>query len=187
MPSYIRLLLTCLALVLGSVAAGAADRATPEPPYVPFVPTPDEVVEEMLEIAGVTTADVVYDLGSGDGRIVIAAASKFGAHGVGIEIDPARVRDAADAAEQAGVSHLVRFIEGDLFTADISEATVVTLYLLPDVNRLLLPKLLSELRPGPRIVSHNYDLGDWPPEKTVGVSRGTVYYWVVPPKFRHAQ
>ncbi len=149
-------------------------------PYVPFVPTPEGVVVEMLEIAHVGPHDVVYDLGSGDGRIVIAAASRFGARGVGIEIDPNRVREARQYADQAGVSDRVNFVEGDFFAADLSEATVVTLYLLPDVNRLLVPKLLAELRPGTRIVSHNYDLGDWPPEKTVGVTRGTVYYWVVP-------
>jgi SAM-dependent methyltransferase len=175
------------AVFVGCLSAGAAEEAATDLPYVPFVPTPEEVVDEMLEVAHVTIGDVVYDLGSGDGRIVIAAASRFGAHGVGIEIDPERVREARDNAEQAGVSQLVRFVEGDFFAADISEATVVTLYLLPDVNRLLLPKLLSELRPGTRIVSHNYDLGDWPPDKTIGVSRGTVYYWVIPPRVREKE
>ncbi len=161
---------------------GAAEETGPDGPYVPYVPTPPEVVEEMLEIAHVTARDIVYDLGSGDGRIIIAAAKRFRARGVGIEIDPELVREAMENASQAGVSHLVRFVQGDLFTADIQEASVVTLYLLPEVNRLLLTKLLEELRPGTRIVSYKYDLGEWPPEKTVRVSRGTVYYWVVPPR-----
>jgi len=161
---------------------GAARAAEPgfEPPYVPYVATPEAVVDEMLELARVDSADVVYDLGSGDGRIVIAAAKRFGARGVGIEIDPERVREARENAREAGVEDRVQFIEGDFFTADIREATVVTLYLLPEVNRALLPKLLAELRPGTRIVSHNYDFGDWTPEKTLGASRGTIYYWRVP-------
>ena len=175
-------LLVWVGFLLIAVRPLAAEMSPGELPYVPFVPTPDEVVNEMLEIVQVGPADIVYDLGSGDGRIVIAAASRFGARGVGIEIDPEHVRESTEYASQAGVSHLVRFVEGDFFTADISEATVVTLYLLPEVNRQLLPKLLSDLRPGTRIVSHNYDFGDWPPEKIVGVSRGTVYYWVIPPK-----
>jgi SAM-dependent methyltransferase len=164
--------------LLGTAAGGMSLDGLP---YVPFVPTPEAVVDEMLEIARVSAADIVYDLGSGDGRIVIAAAKRFGARGVGVEIDPELIREATENAEQAGVTHRVRFVEGDFFTADIREATVVTLYLLPEVNRQLLPKLLAELRPGTRIVSYKYDLGDWAPEKTVRVSRGTVYYWVVPP------
>jgi len=175
---------------LASIVAGVlalcllyrSAAAEEQPPYVPYVATPDTVVEEMLELAEVNSNDVVYDLGSGDGRIVIAAARRFGARGVGIEIDPERVREAMENASQAGVEHLVRFIEGDFFAADIHEATVVTLYLLPEVNRQLLPKLLRELRPGTRIVSHNYDFGDWTPEKTLGASRGTLYYWRIPPR-----
>ena len=178
--------LLAVALVAAPSAAiegtGPTGETRPEEPYVPYVPTPPEVVGEMLEIAHVTARDIIYDLGSGDGRIVIAAAERFGARGVGIEIDPERVREAAENASQAGVAHLVRFVQGDLFAADIQEASVVTLYLLPEVNRLLLTKLLAELRPGTRIVSYKYDLGDWSPEKTVRVSRGTVYYWVVPPR-----
>ena len=149
-------------------------------PDAPYAPTPERVVQEMLEIAGVDSTDIVYDLGSGDGRIVIAAAARFGARGVGIEIDPELVRQAADYAERGGVAHLARFVEGDFFAVDLREATVVTLYLLPEVNRRLLPKLLAELRPGTRIVSYRYPLGDWPPDRTVRVSRGTVYVWVVP-------
>ena len=167
------------------VTAGAV-TGQDEPPYVPFVPMPEEVVQEMLEIAQVSARDIVYDLGSGDGRIVIAAAKRFGARAVGIEIDPDLVRDSIADADQAGVSHLVRFIEGDIFAMHISPATVVTLFLLPEFNRRLLPKLLAELRPGTRIVSYKYPLGDWAPEKTVPVSRGTVYSWVVPPHARQS-
>lgn len=151
-------------------------------PYVPYVSTPEGVVDEMLQIAQVGAKDIVYDLGSGDGRIVIAAAKRFGARGVGVEINPDLVREATQNAGQAGVASLVRFVEGDFFLVNLREATVVTLYLLPEVNRLLLPKLLTELRPGTRIVSYKYDLGAWAPQKTVSVSRGTVYYWVVPPR-----
>jgi SAM-dependent methyltransferase len=161
-----------------------AEKSLDELPYVPYVSTPEAVVDEMLEIAKVGAKDIVYDLGSGDGRIVIAAARRFGARGVGIEIDPDLIRESNENAGQAGVAHLVRFVEGDFFIADLHEATVVTLYLLPEVNRQLLPKLRAELRPGTRIVSYKYDLGDWAPEKTVRVSRGTVYYWVVPPGAR---
>jgi SAM-dependent methyltransferase len=161
-----------------------AEKSLDELPYVPYVSTPEAVVDEMLEIAKVGAKDIVYDLGSGDGRIVIAAAKRFGARGVGIEIDPDLIRESNENAGQAGVAHLVRFVEGDFFIADLHEATVVTLYLLPEVNRQLLPKLRAELRPGTRIVSYKYDLGDWAPEKTVRVSRGTVYYWVVPPGAR---
>ncbi len=146
---------------------------------VPYVPTPDEVVDEMLRVANVTKDDVVYDLGSGDGRIVIAAALRYGARGVGIDIDPARIQEANENARAAGVAHLVRFIQGDIFEADLRQATVVTMYLLPEVNMRLRPKLLG-LRPGTRIVSHNYDLGDWKPEKRLSVKTHSVYYWRVP-------
>ncbi len=177
-------LLASLAFAFLSPLLAAAANGLEEEPYVPYVPTPDAVVEEMLEIAKVSAMDIVYDLGSGDGRIVIAAAKRFGARGVGIEINPDLIREANENAGQAGVAHLVRFVEGDFFAADLREATVVTLYLLPEVNRQLLPKLLAELQPGTRIVSYKYDLGDWAPEKTVRVSRGTVYYWVIPPRAR---
>jgi len=147
---------------------------------VPFVPTPEKVVERMLDIAQVGPNDVVYDLGSGDGRIVIAAAKKHGARGVGIDIDPERIREARANARSAGVSSRVEFREGDLFKADLSQATVVTLYLLSSVNLQLRPKLLSELKPGTRIVSHAFDMGDWKPLRTEKVGSSTVYYWVVP-------
>ena len=147
---------------------------------VPFVPTPEKVVDKMLEVAKVGPKDVVYDLGSGDGRIIIAAAKKYGARGVGIDIDPDRVREARDNARRAGVTNRVEFRQGDLFQADIAEATVVTIYLLSGINMKLRPKLLAELKPGTRIVSHAFDMGDWKPHATEKVGTSTVYYWVVP-------
>jgi SAM-dependent methyltransferase len=184
-PPLVLVLMAALAVAcLTPFMPATPARGLDELPYVPYVSTPEAVVQEMLEIANVGAKDIVYDLGSGDGRIVIAAAKRFGARGVGIEINPDLVREAKENAEQAGVAHLVRFVEGDFFVADLHQATVVTLYLLPEVNRQLLPKLLAELRPGTRIVSYRYDLGDWAPERAVQVSRGTVYYWVVPPGAR---
>jgi precorrin-6B methylase 2 len=147
---------------------------------VPYVPTRQKVVDEMLKMAQVGPSDVLYDLGSGDGRIVITAAKEFGARGVGVDLDPNRILESNRNASQAGVTDRVRFIEGDLFEADISEATVVTLYLLRGVNLKLRPKLLRELRPGTRIVSHNYDMEKWAPDQEVSVGSHDVYYWVVP-------
>ena len=147
---------------------------------VPFVPTPERVVEKMLEVAQVGPKDVVYDLGSGDGRIVIAAAKKHGARAVGIDIDPERIKEARDNARRAGVSDRVEFRQEDLFKADFREATVVTMYLLTGVNQKLRPKLLAELKPGTRLVSHAFDMGDWKPAQTYKVGTSTVYYWVVP-------
>ncbi|MGH8727540.1 MAG: SAM-dependent methyltransferase [Burkholderiales bacterium] len=149
---------------------------------VPFVPTPVLIVDAMLETAEVSPGDVLYDLGSGDGRIVITAAKKFGARGVGVDIDPELVAEARKNAEAAGVSDRVEFVEGNLFEVDLSKATVVTLYLLQDVNIRLRPKLLRELKPGTRIVSYSFDMGDWEPQKTVQVNERKVYYWVVPEK-----
>jgi precorrin-6B methylase 2 len=172
-----------VAMAASAQAPATAPRKTPD---VPFVPTNDRVVAEMLKMAKVKKNDVLYDLGSGDGRIPITAARKFGTRGIGIDIDPDRVAEAKQNAVTAGVADRVRFIEGDIFDADIKEATVVTLYLLPEVNLRLRPKLLSELKPGTRIVSHNYDMGDWAPLKTVQLdvsgTTHTVYYWVVPPR-----
>ena len=149
------------------------------------MPTHEQVVAEMLKVAMVKKSDVLYDLGSGDGRIVITAAQKFGTRGTGIELLPSLVREARENAQKAGVSELAKFVEGDIFEANISDATVVTLYLLPAVNMRLRPKLL-ELKPGTRIVSHNYDLGDWKPEKTIKINlpdgEHTVFFWVVPPR-----
>ena len=157
-----------------------ATEAPTRQPDVVYVPTPMRVVEEMLQLANVTNEDLVYDLGSGDGRIVIAAAQKRGARGIGIDIDPQRVREARENAQRAGVSDRVEFRQQDLFQTDFSDATVVTLYLLPRLNRQLRPRLLSQLKPGTRIVSHAFDMGDWKPEKVVQVDGRTVYYWVVP-------
>lgn len=151
---------------------------TPEPDVV-FVPTPRQVVEEMLRLAEVGPDDVLYDLGSGDGRIPIAAARRFGTRGVGVDIDPVRIREAHQAAKDAKVTDKLRFIEGDLFETDLSEATVVTLYLLPSLNMRLRPTLLG-LEPGTRIVSHNYHMEDWEPEQQVTVGSSTVYAWTVP-------
>ncbi len=140
------------------------------------------VVEEMLKLAKVGKNDVVYDLGSGDGRIIITAAKKYGARGVGIDIDPTAVWEANERAKDAGVTDRVRFINEDLFEANFKDATVVTLYLLPALNVKLRPKLLAELKPGTRIVSHAWNMGDWRPDKTVEVDGRKIYYWVVPPK-----
>jgi tRNA G37 N-methylase Trm5 len=148
-------------------------------PDVPFVPTPTEVVEAMLKAANVTKDDVIYDLGSGDGRIVITAAKKYGARGVGIDINPALVATATANAEKEKVADKVKFIKGDIFEQDFSEATVITLYLLPDVNMRLRPKILK-LKPGTRIVSHAFNMGDWKPDQTIDVDGRTVYFWRVP-------
>jgi len=151
---------------------------------VPDVRTPLVVVNEMLRLAAVTADDVVYDLGSGDGRIVIAAARDRGARGVGFEIDPGLVAQAVERARRLGLTERVTFRQDDLFKADLREATVVTLYLSPDLNLRLRLKLLEELRPGSRIVSHNFDMGDWKPTRTLQVTSNegthTLYLWVVP-------
>ncbi len=153
-------------------------------PDVPYVPTPNEVVAEMLKLANVKKGDVLYDLGSGDGRIVITAAQKFGTRGVGIDINPERVQEANENAQKAGVTDLVEFRQQDLFQTDISDATVVTLYLLPDINVKLRPQLFQQLKPGTRIVSHDFDMSEWKPERVVQVQgpnrQHTLYYWVVP-------
>jgi 23S rRNA G2445 N2-methylase RlmL len=170
------------ALALAAAAAIARTHDTPWPMYdrdVPYVPTPENVVAEMLRLARPTRQDVVYDLGSGDGRILIAAAKKYGARGVGVEIDRKLVRKARGNAEKAGVGHLVTFREGDLFQTDLRGATIVTLYLLPSVNLRLRPKLFQELAPGTRIVSHNYDMGDWQPKQTLKLGDHFVYFWTI--------
>jgi SAM-dependent methyltransferase len=170
-----------------SFAVVAAQTAQPRRvPDVPYVPTTDEAVQAMLRLADVKPADIVYDLGCGDGRIVIAAAKNFGARGVGIDIDPKRINEAKRNAHQAGVENLVRFEEGDLFKADIHDASVVTLFLLSSINLKLRPKLISELKPGARVVSNTFDMGDWKPDKqsTVGDPDDTfshkLYLWIVP-------
>ncbi|MFN6469418.1 MAG: SAM-dependent methyltransferase [Nostoc sp. SerVER01] len=150
------------------------------PGDVPYVPTPQPVVDAMLKVAKVGKNDVLYDLGSGDGRIVVTAAQNFGTRGVGIDIDPQRIKEANENAKKAGVTNRVKFVQQDLFNTDFSEATVVTLYLLPEINEKLRPILLKQLKPGTRIVSHAFDMGEWKPEQTLNVEGKTIYYWVVP-------
>uniref|UniRef100_B8HLY7 Histone methylation DOT1 family protein n=1 Tax=Cyanothece sp. (strain PCC 7425 / ATCC 29141) TaxID=395961 RepID=B8HLY7_CYAP4 len=157
-----------------------AQVPAPAQPHSPYVPSTLSVVEEMLRVAQVTNNDLVYDLGSGDGRVVIIAAQKYGARGVGVDIDPQRIQEAKVNAQRAGVSDRVRFIQQDLFQTDISAATVVTLYLLPEANLQLRPKLLRELKPGTRIVSNTFRMGNWKPEQAVYVNGRGVYLWVVP-------
>lgn len=147
-----------------------------------YVPTSDIVVDAMLSLANVTADDVVYDLGSGDGRIVISAAKNFGAKGVGIDIDPERIAESNENATNAKVTDQVEFIEADLFESDFSEATVVTLYLLSSLNERLKPILMEQLKPGTRIVSHAFDMGDWEPERTERVDGTTIYLWTIPEK-----
>jgi SAM-dependent methyltransferase len=164
--------------------AATAQQQSPPPARTPdiyFVPTRQAVVGEMLRLARVGPDDVVYDLGSGDGRIVILAAQKYGARGVGIEIDPQLVEIAREGAREGEVADRVSFVEGDLFTADISPATVVMLYLSPGVNAQLVPKLRKELRPGTRIVSHQFRMATWPPDQAVRAADGTeLFLWTVP-------
>jgi SAM-dependent methyltransferase len=147
---------------------------------VPYVPTSPETVDQMLRMAKVSSDDVVYDLGSGDGRIVIAAARDYGARGVGIDIDPVRIFEAEENAAKAGVTDRVEFIQGDLFDADLSDATVVTLYLLTSVNLRLRPKLLAELKPGTPVVSHDFAMGEWEPDAIADLGEDIVYLWIVP-------
>lgn len=175
-------------------SAPTTETQTPAPagevperePDVPYVPTPNEVVVRMLELAKVQKDDVLYDLGSGDGRIVITAAQKYGTRGTGIDINPERIREANANAQKAGVTDKVQFRQQDLFKTDLSDATVVTLYLLPDINVKLRPQLFKQLKPGTRIVSHDFDMGEWKPERVVQVQgptrQHTLYYWVVPEK-----
>jgi len=179
--------LACLALS----GLNAQEKKPVRSPDVPYVPTTERGVVEMLKLAGVKKTDVVYDLGCGDGRIVVAAAKNFGARGVGIDINPERIKEARENAKKEGVEHLVKFVEGDLFTADIKEATVVTLFLLSSVNLKLRPKLMSDLRPGTRVVSNTFDMGDWKPEKEHSIDGDDSEYsglsqkfmlWTIPQK-----
>jgi SAM-dependent methyltransferase len=188
------LLALCLGAVLTTVAplidtqsSALRTVAQERKPDVIYVPTPDDVVEAMLKLAKVGKDDVVYDLGCGDGRIVITAAKKYGARGIGVDIDPQRIKESNENAQRAGVTDRVKFMQADLFTLDFKDATVVTLYLLPQLNLKLRPKILSELKPGTRIVSHAFDMGDWKPEQTVSVPSDdqlerTIYFWTVPPR-----
>ncbi|HEX2650315.1 MAG TPA: class I SAM-dependent methyltransferase [Burkholderiales bacterium] len=175
--------------VLAGLAAGSPLGGCSTPGVkldVPYVSTPAPVVEGILRLAAVRADDIVYDLGCGDGRVVIAAARDFGARGVGIDIDPRRIEEANAAARSAGVQKQVRFAVRDLFETDFSEASVLVLYLFPELNARLKPKILGELRPGARVVSHQFLIGDWPPLKRerfiVATMDHTAYLWVVPPR-----
>lgn len=183
----------CLVPLLAALALGCAPQApAPRTPAaaldVVWVPSDMVIVDEMLRLAALVPGDVLYDLGCGDGRVVVSAALRHGVRGVGVDLDPARIREARANAARAGVSDRVTFIEGDLFATDLTEATVVTLYLGREVNLRLRPKLLQELRPGARIVSHDYDLGDWAPDGTAEVALANrvhrLYRWRVPPPGR---
>lgn len=170
--------------VIGAAESPAARRwqsgQASVKPDVLYVPTPQVVVDAMLQLANVTSTDVVYDLGSGDGRIVITAAKKFGARGVGIEIDPALVKTATENAVAAGVSDRVSFVTQNLYDADLKNATVVTLYLLQSINERLRPKLVRELKPGARVVSHVFNMGpEWPPERTLEIGPNRLFLWTI--------
>ena len=175
-----RVLKACMLAPFLALARTRARAEAAAPLDVPYVPTPAIVVARMLRMARVGRRDVVYDLGCGDGRVVITAASRHGARGVGIDIDPARIREARANAKAARVGQRVQFMLGDLFQADLSPATVVTLYLLPRLNRQLRAQLWRQLAPGARIVSHGFDMGEeWPPDRTETVDGTTLYYWTI--------
>jgi len=171
-----RLLLT-LSLAFSTAWGQKAPLRAPDVRYEPSSP---EQTMAMLQLAGVTKKDIVYDLGCGDGRLVITAAQKFGAHGVGIDIDPERIAESVANAQKAGVSRLLKFRNEDLFTADIHKATVVTLFLWPWINLKLRPKLWKELKPGTRVVSHYHDMGDWAPQKQIEVEGHKIFLWTIP-------
>jgi predicted RNA methylase len=179
-PSFVLSLVMLVTVAASPARAQQAAPAALRSPDVIFVPTPQEVVDAMLKLAKVTKNDVIYDLGSGDGRIPITAARTYGARGVGIDIDPQRIKEATENLKAAGVGDRVRFLNQDLFTTDISEATVVTLYLLPSLNLKLIPKLNKELKPGTRVVSHAFDMGTAKPLETINVNGRTVYFWTIP-------
>jgi SAM-dependent methyltransferase len=174
--------LLLLVLLVGAAPLVAQDTQPKRPPDVWWEPSSPAIVEAMLKLANVKKNDIVYDLGCGDGRIVIAAAQKFGARGVGIDIDPVRIKESRENAQRAGVTDRVTFRTEDLFESDIHEATVVMLYLFPWINLKLRPKLLDELKPGTRVVSHSHDMGDWEPEKTIEVEEHEIHLWTIPAK-----
>jgi 2-polyprenyl-3-methyl-5-hydroxy-6-metoxy-1,4-benzoquinol methylase len=172
--------LTAPAVPSAAQAVAAPPQQASRQPDVIYVPTRQSVVDAMLKVANVKAGDVVYDLGCGDGRIVVTAA-KLGARGIGIDIDPQRVKEANENVARNGVGDRVKILSQDLFTTDVSEATVVTLYLLPSLNLRLRPTLWKTLKPGTRVVSHDFDMGDWKPEQTLNVDGATVYYWTITP------
>lgn len=170
-----------LAAILGGLGPGALAAAPdPQDADVMYLPTPYPVVDAMLRLAGVRAGDRLFDLGAGDGRIVIAAAREYGIHAVGIELDPHKAAEARANVHRAGLDHLVEIRQGDVFAADLSGATVVTLFLFPEINARLEPKLRSELAPGTRIVSHRFGLGDWPPQRRAEASGYPLLLWTVP-------
>ena len=180
------------ALLLPAIGASAIEPSfaptqtiTPESLDVPYVPTPQSVVDKMLDIAKVTGEDYLIDLGSGDGRIPIAAAKRFGTKGMGVEIDPVHVQEAKTNAVNARVADKVEFKKQDLFETDLSQATVLTLYLLPRVNLQLRPRLLNKLKPGTRVVSHSFDMGDWKPDQKITVDGRKIYLWIVPERGKY--
>lgn len=178
MPSSRTAFVVALLVCLAGPGCAQEQRRLRDPDVV-YVPTPQEVVDAMLRLADVTSKDVVYDLGSGDGRIPITAAQRFGARAVGIDINPIRVQEARENLARAGVGNKVRFLNQDLFETDLRPATVITLYLLPSLNQKLMPAL-KRLKPGTRIVSHSFAMGDgWPPEKTEHVGGKTIFLWTV--------
>jgi predicted RNA methylase len=178
-PHRLALILALLTMVV-TPALAQQPAGTLRQPDVIYVPTPQEVVDAMLKLANVTSKDVVYDLGCGDGRIPVTAAQNFGARGVGIDIDPQRIKEANENVKTSGVGDKVKIVNADLFETNLSEATVVTLYLLPSLNIKLMPKLQKELRNGTRIVSHSFDMGaEWPAEKTEEVNGRRIYYWTI--------
>ncbi len=172
-----RLFAACWLLPVAIAAQGQQPLRAPDVPYEPSEPG---IVSAMLKLANVKKSDLVYDLGCGDGRIVIAAAKRIGARGVGIDIDPQRIAEARTNAASAGVTRRVTFRTQDLFEADIRKATVVMLYLWPEVNLKLRPKLLRDLKPGTRVVSHSHSMGDWTPEKEIVVEGDRIYLWTIP-------
>jgi hypothetical protein len=177
-------ILGAAALVAAPAIIRRADAQTEPTPRldVPFVPTPQLVVDKMLELAKVQKTDFLIDLGSGDGRIPVTAAQRFGVKALGVDINPQRIKEANERAQAAGVTNLVEFRQEDLFQTDISKADVLTMYLLPSVNLKLKPKILSDMKPGSRVVSHAFNMGDWTPEQEVTVDGRTVLLWTVPPK-----
>ncbi|BAK66309.1 putative methyltransferase [Sphingobium sp. SYK-6] len=167
-------------VTVATLHAQDAAQESAQRPDVIYVPTPQPVVEAMLAMAKVGDGDILYDLGSGDGRIPVTAAKTFNIRAMGIDIDPQRIREARENAQKAGVTDKVTFKQEDLFKTDFSEATVVTLYLLPTLNEKLRPRLLKDLKPGTRIVSHDFLMGDWEPERSEEVAGKMIYMWTVP-------
>ena len=181
-PSLLASLFAAAAVVFGpAINPATAQDGPPRPLDVPFVPTPQAVVDTMLKVAGVSRRDFLIDLGSGDGRIPVTAATRFGTRGFGVDLNPVRVKEANENVAKNKVGKLVTIVQGDLFETDINKATVISMYLLPTVNMKLRPYVLN-LKPGTRIVSHDFDMGDWKADKIEKLDYKTVYFWVVPAK-----